>query len=120
MKAWIIKWSWIGDHAAVDRPNIAVLSARTSAETVRRYVEFLYTSQQSLRDQLDQARYNKPKPNPYPAQFVGNWQGAITCGHNPFLEAFLAEDVCLVMGDDGSEHLSFNRPRVPSVVRGSE
>ena len=42
MKAWIIRWFWVGDHAAVDQPIVAVLSVRTSAETVRKYVEFLY------------------------------------------------------------------------------
>lgn len=89
-----------------------------SAETVRKHVEILYTAQQSLRDQLDLARYNKPKPNPYPAQFTENWQGAVTCGHNPFLEAFLAEDVCLVMGNDGKENLSFKRPKAPVPARG--
>lgn len=113
MKAWIIKWSWIGDHAAVDRPIVAVLSARTSPETVRKYVEFFYLAQQSLDDQIGQARYNKPNPNPYPAEFVDNWQGAVTCGHNPFLEAFLADDVCIVTTQDGVEDLSFTRRRPP-------
>ena len=118
MKAWIIRWNWVGDHAAVDRPTVAVLSARTSAETVKKYVEFLYTTQQRLRDQLDQAHYNKTKPNPYPAEFVGNWRGAVTCGHNPFLEAFLAEDVRLVVEGDGAENLSYMRVKVPLATRG--
>ncbi len=42
MKAWLIRWCWAGDHAAVDDPVVAVLSARTSAADVRWYVEQRY------------------------------------------------------------------------------
>lgn len=116
MKAWIIKWSWIGDHAAVEKPLVAVLSARTSADTVKKHVELLYAAQQSLGDQIDMARYNKPKENPYPAEFSGNWAGAITCGHNPFLEAFLADDVHIIQTADGAEDLSYTRPKPPKAA----
>ena len=116
MKAWIIKWSWIGDHAAVDRSLVAVLSARTSPETVRKHVELLHAAQQSLGDQIEMARYNKPRPNPYPAKFAGNWNGAVTCGHNPFLEAFLAEDIEITQSADGTEDVSYNRPKPPKAV----
>ncbi|MGR3802030.1 MAG: hypothetical protein ACU0AY_01040 [Marinibacterium profundimaris] len=116
MKAWIIKWDWIGDHAAVKQPIVAILSARKSPETVRNYVELLYGSQQSLHDQRDIARYNKPRTNPYPAEFAGNWAGAITCGHNPFLEAFLADDVKVLKAADGTEDVVYVRRKLPAAV----
>ena len=108
MKAWIIKWSWIGDHANVNHPHVGIWSARTSAGKIREYVEDK-TQKYQLHEQLDQARYNKPQKNPYPAEFVGSWEGNIACGHNPYLEAFLAEDISLAIDTAGEEVLSYER-----------
>ncbi|MDK3075482.1 hypothetical protein QO034_20615 [Sedimentitalea sp. JM2-8] len=117
MKAWVIRWSWIGDHAAVAQPIVAVLSARTSPDAVKKQIELLYLAQQSLRDQMEMARYNKPRENPYPAEFVGRWPGAITCGHNPYLEAFLADDVEIIQAADGTEELTYKRRQPPKPAK---
>ena len=115
MKGWVIRWTWIGDYAAVETPDVMVLSARKSAEEVMRLVEFLYAVQSySLAEQLDMARYNKPTPNPYPAEFVGRWQGAISCGHNPSLEAFVAENIRLEVDGSGTETITYDRVKPPS------
>ncbi|WP_102226881.1 hypothetical protein [Acidimangrovimonas sediminis] len=100
MKAWIIKWAWIGDHAAVDKPIICVLSAHRSPKKVREFVELYYASQSySIAEQMGQADYNNPSPNPYPAEFQSvegvRHEGFITCGHNPWIEAFVADGVCI-------------------------
>ena len=63
------------------------------------------------------ARYNRPRKNPYPAEFAGKWTGAITCGHNPYLEAFLADDVRLIQTADGSEELGYKRREPPPVAK---
>lgn len=112
MKAWIIKWNWIGEHAAVERPVVAILSARTSPNEVRKCVEFLYTvTHASLREQMEQARYNDPAQPPYPAEFARGdgvlFQGRITCGNNPFLEAYQVENIRLVTSDGGDETLEW-------------
>ncbi len=110
MKAWIVRWGWIGDNANVDCPDVVVLSARMSAERIREYVEVLYKFHKySFHEQLGQARYNNPQQNPYPAKFAGNWQGNIVCGHNPYLEAFLATDISVKSDGKGEEELRFNR-----------
>lgn len=98
MRVWVVRWNWIGDQAAVADPVINVLSLRTSAEHVRQYVERYYASQHySIPEQLDQARYNKPTEPPYPAHFDTiegmSYEGHIVCGHNPFIEAFAADEV---------------------------
>ena len=116
MKAWIVRWNWIGDHAAVEQPVVAILSARMSPDTVKHHVEFLYATHQSLSDQIAMARYNKPLANPYPAEFAGRWSGAITCGHNPYLEAFSADDVNVVVAPEGREELSYSRRKPPRGV----
>lgn len=98
MKAWIIKWAWIGDHAIVEDPVIGILSARLSPKEVLKYVERCYASQHySISEQITHARYNKPSPPPYPAQYDSiegvAYSGYISCGHNPFIEAFVADGI---------------------------
>lgn len=110
MKAWVIRWGWIGDHAHVDRPDVAVLSARISAERVREYAELLYKLHVfSLQQHIDQAQYNRPQHNPYSAEFAGGWRGDIVCGHNPQLMAFRATDINVESDGKGNEELRFNR-----------
>jgi hypothetical protein len=110
VKAWIIKWSWIGDHAIRDDPNVGILSARLSPQKIRDYVELIYrTNEFQLREQMDQAQYNNPQQNPYPARFADNWQGNIECGHNPYLEAFLADEIKVEADGEGNEVLSYRR-----------
>lgn len=129
MKAWIIKWGWIGDHAAVSRPLVNVLSARTSPDEVCKYVERCYASQYySVPEQLALARYNKPAKPPYTAQFDGidgfAYPGSITCGHNPFIEAFLADGVATsdtglgVTWDEGSVQRARDKFR-KAIARGA-
>lgn len=113
MTAWLIKWNWIGDHAAVEQPVVAVLSARTPAETVRRYIEFCHTvARCSLREQVEQARYNMPAEHVYRAEFDrvdgAIFQGRIVCGHNPFLEACPVENLRLVPDGNGGETLAWD------------
>ncbi len=105
MKAWLIKWCWAGDHAAVDDPVVTVLSARIGAEDVRRYVELRYIEEcASLDEKLSYARYNRPQELPYPAILE---QGRIHCGHNPWLEASLVDDLRVEEDADGEEVLKW-------------
>ena len=108
MRAWLIKWCWAGDYAAVDHPIVTVLSARTSAREVRRYVEQRYIEKTaSLDEMLSYARYNCPQEPPYPAELE---QGRIHCGHNPWIEASLVDDLRVEVGADGEEVLEWAKP----------
>ncbi len=107
MRAWLITWCWIGDHAAVDDPVVAFLSARTAPEGVRRYVERRYIDEKaSLREKLSYARWNRQKPA-YPAEFYRlegvTYMGQIRCGHNPWLYARLVDDLRAEMDADGND-----------------
>jgi len=98
MKAWIIIWQWMGDHAAMEKPLVKIVSARCSPETVRQYVQFYYSSTiYSPDEQMRHSRYNKPEEPPYIAEYERlsgvRYQGRITCGHNPYLEAFIADNI---------------------------
>jgi hypothetical protein len=122
MKAWLITWVWGGEHAAVEDPIVAILSARMSGEQVRRYVDFYYTSRKSaLREKLDLARYYKPAQPNYPAEFVRigpqqiQWPGHITCGHNPWLYARKVDNLKFVENEDGQEVLGWQELSFPSL-----
>jgi|OM-RGC.v1.031844106 hypothetical protein len=65
-----VKWSWIGDHAKVERPIVAVLSARLAPEAVRQFAEQQYViTTHTLEEQLLMAHYTRPLEPPYKAQF---------------------------------------------------
>ncbi len=108
MRAWLVTWEWMGDHAAQDESVVAVLSARTGPEEVRRYVERRYIEKTaSLPEKLSYARYNQPEKPLYPAEFerVGGVRffGWITCGHNPWLHARLVDDLRTEVDANGND-----------------
>jgi hypothetical protein len=115
MKAWLIKWDWTGDHAAVADPIVTIMSARTTAEDVRKYVEQRYIEEKaSLPEKLAYARYNQPQEPPYRAQLE---RGHISCGHNPWLEATKVDDLRVEEDADGEEVLKWAR-LAPVKARG--
>ena len=108
MKAWLIRWCWAGDHAAVDDPVVAVLSARTSAEDVRWYVEQRYIeATASPEEKLSYARYNQPQEPPDPARLE---RGRIDCGHNPWLHASVVDGLRVEKDGDGVDVLKWANP----------
>ncbi|WP_299965795.1 hypothetical protein [uncultured Roseobacter sp.] len=95
-------------------PIIAALSARLSPKDVRKFVEKYYSIQKlSLREQIGQARYNKPSKPAYPARFNvldGHaYAGQIICGNNPFIEAFRADGVCV---DEETDQLVWDQESI--------
>lgn len=114
--AWLISWEWIGDHARVDQPVVAILNSRRSGEHVRQFVEQFYCSTKfGIEEKVRVAR--DAKANPYPAKFVQMegtpFHGVITCGHNPFLLARLVRNVRVFVDGEGTERLEFEKiPRV--------
>lgn len=94
MKAWLIKWEWMGDHARMENPVVGIFSARKSVEEIKKFVEMFYATQSySLHEMANMAKYNKPSDNPYPSEFVDRKyiRNIIHCGHNPFLTARTVE-----------------------------
>lgn len=105
-KAWVIRWMWAGDHAAVEDPFIAALPPRLGGEEVRRFVERYYAAQFLTPSEQLHYMVRKREPTPFPGQFgVGVWEdaaggtmnvpwhGQVTCGDNPFIVAQLATNV---------------------------
>ena len=126
MKAWLITWESTED-VPHNKQVASILSARTGAEDVRKYVERIYVDHEfSLGERVDMARYNRPFPNPYPAQFIRigrrniKYEGEIQCGHNPFLRGRLVDNLKVVELEDGNEKLVWDEIPVPDQVRDSE
>jgi hypothetical protein len=99
MKAWLVTWDWMGDHALVENRIAAILNPRMSAGNVRNLVEFLYANFTfSLDEKIKYA--NNRRFNPFPAQFgLLNgipWEGYIHCGDNPWLFARKVSDIRLI------------------------
>jgi len=115
VKAWLVTWEWIGDHAKSEEKVASVLDARLSGARVREFVEFLYVSQNSSTGEKIAWARNK-KLNPYPARFGAldgiEWQGQIECGHNPWLFARLVDDLAMEVDAQGHEKVTWKeRPR---------
>jgi hypothetical protein len=97
--AWVVRWDWAGDHAAVEGRVAAVLAPQLGPETVRRVVESLYAAHAySPAEMLEAVR--RGGHNPYPAKYGRiavlredgcresvEYRGELICGHNPFLIA---------------------------------
>jgi len=98
MKAWIIRWEWMGEHASHEHPLIAVLSARCGIEDIRKFIERHYlVVTATIGEQIEYARYRNPREPAYPVEVsVG---GVIHCGYNPFIVARRGKDVHL--NEDG-------------------
>jgi predicted GNAT family N-acyltransferase len=120
IKAWLVTWEWIGDHAKRDDKVAAIFNPRFSAERVRELVEFLYLTQNStLSERMNWAR--DKNLNPYLAQFHTldgvPWQGQIHCGHNPFLFARLVDDLAVECDAEGNERATWRERPKPDMLR---
>ena len=66
MTAWLIKWDWMGDHAAVAKPYVDIVSARRSPDYISKYVQRLYgVFHYSLTERTDFERYRDPRERPF-------------------------------------------------------
>jgi hypothetical protein len=68
-KAWLVRWEWAGNHAAVEQPVAAILSPRLGGEGVRRAVEMIYAVLTYRPDEMLAAAQQYGGFNPYEAEF---------------------------------------------------
>jgi hypothetical protein len=126
-KAWLVRWEWAGNHAAIKQPIAAILSPRLGGEQIRRAVEMLYASASYTPDEMLRAAQQHGSFNSYPAEFATvsvrvngqtarvRWQGEITCGHNPWLAARKARIWPLRDGSGGVGWADDERPTIPGA-----
>ncbi len=95
----------MGDHAAVEEPLIAVLSGRLSYKRVADFVKWTWASAKLTPEEwFDGIRNRKLAYEPHPGVIgTAQWQGEMTCGHNPFVWARLVRNARVeVSGDERS------------------
>lgn len=114
IRAWLVTWEWIGNHAKRHDKVAVILNPRLSAERVRDFVEFFYLNTcYSLSERITYIA-NKKK-NPYPARFIDKegvpWTVAIHCGDNPFLFARLVDGLAVGHDEHGKETATWRLPR---------
>ena len=125
-KAWIIRWEWDGDHAAVEDPFIAALPPQFGSQKIRCFVELYYAAR--FLTPPEQLHYivRKRAPNPFPARFgvatwqdeAGNvrnlrWDDQVICGDNPFIVAQRATNVVEGREPGGQEVLVWEDVQPP-------
>jgi len=118
MKAWLVTWEWIGDHAKRGDKIAAILNSRLSASRVSELVEFLYlTEHYTLSEKMAIAQ--RRSDNPYPARVKTVGGGLVDCGHNPHLMARLVDDLTVesdAMGKDVAVKWKTRSGRIQSVA----
>ncbi len=117
MKAWLITWDWIGDHAAVDNLLVAIFTSRRTDKWVAEFLEQFYLAFSCTA--RDMAYYaNRKKKIPYKANTPmiindiphGN---RITCGDNPWLYARVVRDLNIKSDiDEDYEIISWKEPPI--------
>ena len=114
MKAWLITWERMGNHAREMEPVAAILNSRTSSKRVLEIVELIYANEMyTLSERMLFAR--DKKRNPYRAYFAThqgancNWE--IRCGHNPLLHARLVSDLKFVPAENNHQTLTWKEPK---------
>jgi hypothetical protein len=118
ISAWLVTWEHTGEHAKPHPDTVAaILSPRLSARRVLETVELLYANESydpSERIAIAKTR----RENPYPARFGVfhgvPWQGEITCGHNPWLEAHLVTNLRAETDAAGREEFAWDERPKPS------
>ncbi len=123
MKAWLVTWDWMSNQAIVADHIAAILSPRWSIQRVAHTVEFLYIKRTACAS--DMAAYAR-RPTSHPYRVEGDFNGRMSCGHNPWLFARLVSDL-KVSADPktGLETITWMEPLVskpskqglPKVVR---
>ena len=94
MKAWLVTWEWIGDHAKRGDKVAAILNSQLSERRVKGLVEFLYLTEcHSLSEQMVCAQRKRENPCPARLEIVGNNEPLIHCGNHPSLLARSVDDL---------------------------
>lgn len=119
LKAWLVTWEWIGNHAKRKDKVAEILDPRVPAERVREIVELLYHREASLVEKV--AWRLRKRQQAYPAEFSTmegvKWAGEITCGHNPWLRARLVDNLIIETDTHGKETASWVERHPPREVR---
>lgn len=114
VSAWLILWN-SSNEAKIPKDKVAaILSPKLAGRYVATIMQLLYAN--AAYNYAERINFATRKWNPYPAQFNG-WEGEITCGHNPYLEAFLVDDLKTITDKNAQEEIIFKKRPKPEIIR---
>lgn len=116
--AWLVTWEWIGNHTKRKDKIAAILNWRLSPKRVAEIIEIIYANEfYTLEERLAIAK-NKTA-NPYQTRYDDiqgiPWEGRLFCGHNPFLEARLVDNLYVVKDNEGNQKLIWDEREKPDL-----
>lgn len=83
-RKWLIYWDWANDASAVVDQVVGILDPRYGEDRIKLLVSFIYKQAHLTLEEMASA-----KRNDYQAE--RHYDGRITCGRNPELNAEIAE-----------------------------
>jgi hypothetical protein len=111
MNAWLVTWEWMGEHAKVDNPLVAILDRRLGYARVAEFVRLTWASAMLTPEELIAGA----RARRFPYEPRRGARGGIPidfemdCGHNPFLFARLVRNIRIESDDDGARVLRWER-----------
>jgi hypothetical protein len=113
MNAWLVTWEWMGQHAAVEKPLIAILDRRIGYARISDFVRWTYASSLSAYDWLDALKTRRFAYEPVRGTVGGiPCDFEMSCGHNPWVFARLVKNVRVQGNGDGAK-LCWDRWTLP-------
>ena len=128
IKAWVVRWEWASEHAAVEKPLIAVLPPRTPHHQVAKFIEWVYAGASYEPSELIEWTAH-PEKNPYRAQYPRTlpppdgyggrpiWPIEVVCGHNPYISARYVQNLRVTTDAEGNESLEWDPIPLPEWAR---
>ena len=115
ISAWLVTWGGTGEHAKRKDKIAAILNYRQTSNKISEIIEMIYANETyTLEERLYIAK-NK-KLNPYPAEIFRTQQvGRICCGHNPYLEARLVDNLHVIKDKNGNQKLEWDEREKPDI-----
>lgn len=114
VSAWLILWDSPVKTKIQKDKVAAILNPRLRREYIAKIMELLYANASYNYD--ERIGFATRKWNPYPAQFNGRGR-EITCGHNPYLEAFIVDDLKTITDENGKEKITFKKRSKPEIIK---
>lgn len=118
LSAWLVTWEWCGKHAKREDKVAEIMDPRISPERMRQIVELLYHRNALLSEKAAWRLRNQSQP--YPAMFMRlegvDWTGEIRCGHNPWLQARLVDDLVIETDVFGKETATWRERYDPREI----
>ena len=108
VSAWLILWDSPNKAEIPENYIAAILNPRLNWKKVAKITELLYANMWYTPS--ERIRVATKRWNPYKAQYWN--RGIITCGHNPYLEAFIVDDLRTEEMND-EEKITYKRRQYP-------